>query len=196
MINSEFKSSSPFVPPPSLPSPKLTNGDSWQQETESGDKVVNTRGLPQGKFTFTSHEAGDHSICLRTNYTGGWFSTPQVKLHLDIAVGEAKVDEEGEKEHVKDLAGKVKDLNSRLGDIRREQQFQREREGEFRSLSESTNSRAVWWSLAQLVTLVGTCIWQLGHLRRFLESKKLYVRDSLFLRWICWMLWRLILMSF
>lgn len=94
-------------------------------------------------------------------------------------MGEAKVDEEGEKEHVKDLAGKVKDLNSRLGDIRREQQFQREREGEFRSLSESTNSRAVWWSLAQLVTLVGTCIWQLGHLRRFFESKKLYVRDFL-----------------
>ncbi|KAK4056049.1 emp24p/erv25p- protein [Microbotryomycetes sp. JL221] len=126
-------------------------------EVESGDKVVNTRGLPQGKFTFTSHEAGDHTICLKTNYTGGWFSTPQVRMHLDIAVGEAKVDEEGEREHVKDLAGKVKDLNSRLADIRREQQFQREREAEFRALSEKTNSRAVWWSIAQLLTLVVAC---------------------------------------
>lgn len=144
-----------------------------QQEVDSGDKVVNTRGLPQGKFTFTSHEAGDHTICLRSNYTGGWFSTPQVRMHLDIAVGEAKVDEEGEKEHVKDLAGKVKDLNSRLADIRREQVFQREREAEFRSLSETTNSRAVWWSLVQLATLIGTCTWQLRHLRLFFESKKL-----------------------
>lgn len=145
------------------------------QEAESGDKVVNTRGLPQGKFTFTSHEAGDHTICLRTNYTGGWFSTPQVRMHLDIAVGEAKVDEEGEREHVNDLAGKVKDLNNRLADIRREQQFQREREAEFRNLSEKTNSRAVWWSIAQCITLLVTCAWQLRHLRKFFESKKLYV---------------------
>lgn len=143
------------------------------QEVADGDKIVNTRGLPQGKFTFTSHEAGDHTICLKSNYTGGWFSTPQVRMHLDIAVGEAKVDEEGEREHVKDLAGKVKDLNSRLADIRREQQFQREREAEFRVLSETTNSRAVYWSIAQLVTLLGMCTWQLRHLRKFFESKKL-----------------------
>ena len=97
-------------------------------------------------------------------------------MHLDIAVGEAKVDEEGEREHVKDLAGKVKDLNTRLGDIRREQQFQREREAQFRDLSEATNSKAVWWSVVQLVVLLGTCAWQLRHLRMFFESKKLYVR--------------------
>ncbi|GAA5849506.1 hypothetical protein JCM8547_000478 [Rhodosporidiobolus lusitaniae] len=142
-------------------------------EVESGEKVVNTRGLPEGKFTFTSHEAGDHSICLRSNYTGGWFSTPQVRMHLDIAVGEAKVDEEGEREHVKDLAAKVRDLNHRLADIRREQQFQREREAEFRALSEKINSRAVWWSMFQLAVLAGTCFWQLRHLRLFFESKKL-----------------------
>ncbi|KAL8286380.1 hypothetical protein RQP46_004397 [Phenoliferia psychrophenolica] len=143
------------------------------QEVESGDKVVNTRGMPKGKFTFTSHEAGDHTICLRSNYTGGWFSTPQVRMHLDIAVGEAKVDEEGEREHVKDLSAKVRELNNRLADIRREQQFQREREQEFRSLSEKTNARAVYWSILQIVTLLGTCVWQLRHLKGFFESKKL-----------------------
>ncbi|KAM0754607.1 hypothetical protein T439DRAFT_296954 [Meredithblackwellia eburnea MCA 4105] len=143
------------------------------QEVESGDKVVNTRGLPKGKFTFTSHEAGDHTICLRSNYTGGWFSTPQVRMHLDIAVGEAKVDEEGEREHVKDLSAKVRELNNRLADIRREQRFQREREAEFRILSEKTNARAVYWSLLQIVVLLGTCAWQLRHLKGFFESKKL-----------------------
>jgi hypothetical protein len=96
-------------------------------------------------------------------------------MHLDIAVGEAKVDEEGEREHVNDLASKVRDLNSRLSDIRREQQFQREREGEFRALSEKTNSRAVWWSLVQCGVLLVTCAWQLRHLRKFFESKKLLV---------------------
>ena len=100
-------------------------------------------------------------------------------MHLDIAVGEAKVDEEGDKAHVKDLAGKVKDLNARLADIRREQQFQREREAEFRTLSEGTNARAVWWSIVQVITLFGTCAWQLRYLRAFFASKKLYVGPSL-----------------
>lgn len=86
-------------------------------------------------------------------------------MHLDIAVGEAKVDEQGEKEHVHDLAEKMSDLNKRLNDIRKEQQYQREREAEFRDLSEATNSRAVWWSVIQLCVLFGACAWQLRHLK-------------------------------
>lgn len=99
-------------------------------------------------------------------------------MHLDIAVGEAKVDEESEKEHVKDLASKVRDLNHRLADIRREQQFQREREASFRSLSEATNSRAVYWSLVQILVLFYMCAWQLRHLRTFFESKSASIPPS------------------
>ena len=40
------------------------------------------------------------------SYTGGWFSTPQVRMHLDIAVGEAKVDEQGEKGACHRFSGK------------------------------------------------------------------------------------------
>jgi len=86
-------------------------------------------------------------------------------MHLDIAVGEAKVDEQGEQDHVHDLADKVKDLNKRLEDIRREQQYQRERESEFRALSENTNARAVWFSVIQIVVLLSTAIWQSRHLK-------------------------------
>lgn len=53
----------------------------------------------------------------------------------------------------------------KVEDIRREQQYQREREADFRNLSEVLNSRAVWYSVAQIVVLVVTCAWQLRHLR-------------------------------
>lgn len=53
----------------------------------------------------------------------------------------------------------------KLEDIRREQQYQREREADFRDLSEVTNSRAVWYSVAQIVVLIVTCAWQLRHLK-------------------------------
>ncbi|KAL7004152.1 emp24p/erv25p- protein [Cystobasidiomycetes sp. EMM_F5] len=142
-------------------------------ETESEERIVNTRGAAVGKFVFTSHAAGDHSICLRSNYTGGWFSTPRVRMHFDIAVGEARVDEESEKSHVTDLAGKVRDLNKKLADIRKEQQYQREREHDFRALSDRTNSGTVYWSLLQIVTLIGMCIWQMRSLRTWFAKQKL-----------------------
>ena len=65
-----------------------------RQELSGGHTVVNTRGPPDGRFTFTSHEAGDHQICLHSNVTGGWLTTQVIKMYLDINVGSAKHDKE------------------------------------------------------------------------------------------------------
>ena len=94
-------------------------------------------------------------------------------------VGEAKVDEDNEKSHVTDLAGKVRELNKKLEDIRKEQQYQREREHDFRVLSDRTNSGAVYWSLLQLVVLIGTCIWQMRTLRVGASVHKCALADLL-----------------
>ncbi|KAI6023585.1 hypothetical protein PISMIDRAFT_122237 [Pisolithus microcarpus 441] len=140
------------------------------EEMETGHNVVKTRGPPEGQFTFSSHDAGDHSICLSTNYTS-WFSNTHVKLYLDVIVGAVRPDIEHDRSHVSELASKVRDLNQKLEDIRREQQYQREREADFRDLSEATNTRAVWYSLMQIVVLVLTCTWQLKHLKRFFQDR-------------------------
>ena len=127
--------------------------------------VVRSRGPSEGRFTFTSHDAGDHSICLYTNYTAGWFSTKHIKLYLDVVVGAAKRDVEHDRTHVGEVASKIRELNERLSAIRREQQYQRERESQYRDLSELTNTRAVWYTLAQIGVLIATCTWQLRHLK-------------------------------
>jgi len=142
------------------------------EEVESSHTVVKTKGPSDGRFTFTSHEAGDHSICLSTNYTS-WFSSTHIRLYLDVVVGTTKPDFEHDRGHISDLSAKVRDLNMKLEDIRREQQYQREREADFRDLSESTNLRALWYSVAQIVVLLGTCFWQLRHLKRFFEDRKM-----------------------
>ncbi|KAF8586445.1 membrane protein [Ramaria rubella] len=142
------------------------------EEVHTGDSVVKSRGSNEGKFTFTSHDAGDHTICLSTNYTAGWFSNSHIRLYLDIVVGSARPDVEQDRSHVSEVAGKIRDLNQKLEDIRREQQYQREREASFRDLSEATNSKAVWYIIAQIVVLIVTCTWQLRHLRNFFEDRK------------------------
>jgi len=142
------------------------------EDMYTGEQVVKSRGPSDGRFTFTSHDAGDHSICLSTNYTSGWFSNTHIRLYLDIVVGSTMSDVEHDRSHVGQVAGKIRDLNQRLEDIRREQQYQREREAAFRDLSELTNSRAVWYIIAEIVVLIVTCVWQLSHLRHFFEDRK------------------------
>lgn len=139
--------------------------DALCQELDTGHNVVRTRGPSDSRFTFTSHEPGDHAICLSSNYGGSWFGSTHIRLYLDIVVGATKPDLEHDRSHVSALSAKLRELNLKLEDVRREQQYQREREANFRDLSEATNSRAVWYSVVQIVVLVCTCVWQLRHLR-------------------------------
>ena len=90
-----------------------------------------------------------------------------------MVIGETSQIESSDKDKVGEVVQKVKDLNARLHDIKREQLFQREREAEFRDQSESVNSRVVKWSLIQLVVLAATCAWQLSYLRAFFIKQKL-----------------------
>lgn len=50
-----------------------------------------------------------------------------VRFHLDMAIGETSKIESTDKGKIDEMVQKVRDLNSRLQDIRREQVFQRVR---------------------------------------------------------------------
>jgi hypothetical protein len=156
------------------------------------------------KFTFSAADSGLHRLCFtpsghRATAYAGWFSgggtgTGGVKLSLDLAIGATSKIESDDKGKIEGIVGKVKELNGRLMDIRREQVFQRvrsgspmatsvldsspsntkqEREAEFRDQSETTNARVVRWTLIQLGVLGVTCAWQLSHLRAFFIKQKL-----------------------
>lgn len=100
------------------------------QETFANDhRVVNQKGANKGRFTFTAAESGEHRICfLATNPSSGssWFGHPEgVRLHLDLAIGDTSEIESKDKDKINDLVQRVRDLNARLHDIKREQVFQR-----------------------------------------------------------------------
>ncbi|KAI5360300.1 Putative transmembrane emp24 domain-containing protein [Septoria linicola] len=143
-------------------------------------RVVSQRGRSDGKFTFTAADSGEHRLCFTpTNvhsssgisYNGAHVGG--VKFELDMAIGETSQIESTDKDKLNEVASKVKDLNARLQDVRREQIFQREREAEFRDQSENVNSRVVRWTFIQIVVLALTCAWQLSYLRAFFIKQKL-----------------------
>ncbi|KAF2673681.1 transmembrane emp24 domain-containing protein 9 [Microthyrium microscopicum] len=150
-------------------------------ETFDNDhRIVSQKGDSKGRFTFTAGDSGEHKLCFTpTNHHAhqGWLAGGSevggIKLSIDLAIGETSNIESTDKGKISDIVTKVKDLNGRLQDIRREQVFQREREAEFRDQSESTNARAVRWTLIQLAVLGVTCAWQLSHLRAFFIKQKL-----------------------
>ncbi|KAJ6094958.1 hypothetical protein PENARI_c017G02066 [Penicillium arizonense] len=148
------------------------------EETFDNDhRVVSKRDSHSGRFHFSAADAGQHRICFtpETDATSGFMSSSlgAVKVSVDIAIGETSKIETEDKDKMKDIVQRVKDLNSRLHDIRREQVYQRERESEFRDQSETTNSRVVRWTLIQLAVLSAACAWQLSHLRSFFIKQKL-----------------------
>lgn len=93
--------------------------------------VVKQLGSSAGRFTFTASDSGDHRICFTPNTAahGGWMAGGQilgtVRLSLDLAIGETSKIESTDKGKIDDIVQKVRDLKSRLEDIRREQVFQR-----------------------------------------------------------------------
>ncbi|MCJ1343604.1 emp24p/erv25p- protein [Peltigera leucophlebia] len=162
------------------PSSTLVISVAVEETFQNDHRVVNTRGSPEGRFTFSAAESGDHRICFTPAHAGtngGWLANGMpvggIKLSLDLATGETSQIESTDKGKLSDIVQRVKDLNARLHDIRREQVFQREREAEFRDQSETTNARVVRWTLLQLVVLGLTCAWQLTHLRAFFIKQKL-----------------------
>lgn len=103
-------------------------------ETFDNDhRVYSIKGGSTGKFTFSAADSGDHRLCFTPSHAGagGWLSgglpSGGIKMTLDLAIGETSQIESTDKGKISEIVQKVRDLNARLLDIRREQAFQRVR---------------------------------------------------------------------
>lgn len=127
-----------------------------------------------GRISFTSHTPGEHVICMYSNSTA-WFSGSQLRVHLDIQVGEHAIDyaNVAQKEKLTELQLRIRQLLDQVEQITKEQNYQRYREERFRQTSESTNKRVLYWSVGQTAVLLVMGLWQMKHLKSFFEAKKL-----------------------
>ena len=92
---------------------------------------MSKRDSHSGRFHFSAADPGQHRICFtpETDASSGWLSNSlgAVKVTVDLAIGETSKIEPEDKDKIKDIVQRVKDMNSRLHDIRREQVYQRVR---------------------------------------------------------------------
>jgi len=99
---------------------------------DNDHRIVSQKGAAKGRYTFSAADSGNHRICFTPSNVPavqGWLTGGQpagnIRFELDMAIGETSAIESSDKGKIQDIVSKVKDLNARLQDIRREQIFQR-----------------------------------------------------------------------
>jgi hypothetical protein len=102
------------------------------QVFDNDHRIVQQKGESKGRFTFTAGESGEHKLCFSpTNFKhqAGHLKNGQevggVRVSLDMVVGATSNIESTDHGKIQDMVGKVRELQGRLQDIRREQVFQR-----------------------------------------------------------------------
>ncbi|XP_047703304.1 transmembrane emp24 domain-containing protein 11-like [Prionailurus viverrinus] len=131
---------------------------------------------PQGTFYFTSHSPGEHIICLESNSTRlVSFGGSKLRIHLEIRVGQHDLDAAAAqaKDKVNEVSFKLERLIEQIEQIVKEQNYQRDREENFRTTSEDTNGNVLRWAFAQTLIFIATGIFQMKHLKDFFIAKKL-----------------------
>ncbi|XP_027455493.1 transmembrane emp24 domain-containing protein 11 [Zalophus californianus] len=131
---------------------------------------------PQGRFYFTSHSPGEHIICLESNSTRlVSFGGSKLRIHLEIRVGQHNLDAAiaQAKDKVNEVSFKLEHLIEQIEQIVKEQNYQRDREENFRMISEDTNSNVLWWAFAQTLIFISIGIFQMKYLKDFFIAKKL-----------------------
>ena len=179
-------------PHPCIACAQVTGPDG-KTEFREADQVT-------GKFSFTADDGGSHSVCLtnlsphqrRVELT--WAAGVGTIDYADMAKKEQLKPLEVREEpasHARKRRGKLtatlpplshhrhrhrqlelRKLEDRLSAVQREMQYQREREESHRDLSETTNSRVVWFSWLTITIVVVQAALQVMYLYNFFSKRK------------------------
>jgi len=139
------------------------------------DEVVHDRSYdPSSRFALTSTTGGEYQICFRSS-SSSWTQTLRWKMEVVFHTGVEAQDYEGvaQREHLSNVELELRKLYDRASEIRQELDYQKSREATFRDISESTNTRAVWWSVFQICIVIASAVWQMQYLKKFFRKRKL-----------------------
>lgn len=128
-----------------------------------------------GKFSFTSQTFGKHRVCVAATSTS-WFGTPRklrFELKMDNSRDEINHEHLASKEQLGHLEEIVNNLNERLGEVIKQQEYSREKEAMFKDESEDINSRIMFFTIFQTIIILVSGFWQIWSLRRFFLSRKI-----------------------
>jgi len=129
----------------------------------TGEQLWSTLQRSQGHFNVVVANSGLHELCFENQRSSRSVKTIAFSLH----VGDDIFKELAQHEHLTPLEQEISQLADGLQSVADEQQYYWSRERRHRDTSESTNSRVLFFSVAETVVIVGMAAWQFWSLRSF-----------------------------
>jgi hypothetical protein len=98
-----------------------------------------------------------------------------VRVRLDWVTGVGARDWEGvaKRDHLREVAASLAELEDELKSVYKEMQAMRGREEAMRDVSERVNSKVAWLSVLSLAVSCLLALWQLSHMKAYFVKKKL-----------------------
>ncbi|GME21960.1 GOLD domain-containing protein [Neofusicoccum parvum] len=138
--------------------------DFWIQNPANGMQV-HERGVSSGDHSFTAASDGKYTYCFSNEHWAANTKEVSFNVHGIVYVPESEAPQDP-------LEKEVRQLSELIAQVKDEQGYIVVRERTHRNTAESTNARVKWWSIFQLLVLIGEGIFQVWWLKRFFEVKR------------------------
>ncbi|KAK8160898.1 emp24/gp25L/p24 family/GOLD-domain-containing protein [Phyllosticta citrichinensis] len=138
--------------------------DFWIQNPSNGMQV-HERSVSSGDHSFEAKVDGTYTYCFSNEHWSANTKEVSFNVHGIVYVPESEAPQDP-------LEKEVRQLSELVAQVKDEQGYIVVRETVHRNTAESTNARVKWWSIFQLLVLVGEGIFQVWWLKRFFEVKR------------------------
>ncbi|EON61062.1 hypothetical protein W97_00273 [Coniosporium apollinis CBS 100218] len=135
--------------------------DFWIQKPDNSYQV-HERAVSAGDHSFEAPIDGRYTYCFSNEHWSANTKEVSFNVHGIVYVPESEAPQDP-------LEKEVRQLSELVAQVKDEQGYIIIRERTHRNTAESTNARVKWWSIFQLLVLLGEGIFQVWWLKRFFE---------------------------
>eukprot|EP01121_Diplochlamys_sp_Union-15-3_P002065 TRINITY_DN11793_c0_g1_i1.p1 TRINITY_DN11793_c0_g1~~TRINITY_DN11793_c0_g1_i1.p1 ORF type:complete len:200 (-),score=32.50 TRINITY_DN11793_c0_g1_i1:95-694(-) len=134
-------------------------------------KVISTSVREtEAKFGFNAEMEGRYRVCFSNRMSTLTTKTVSLELSADDLVKDD--DAFAKEEQLDPLVHLSRQIVDSLASLQTEQKHSRNRDIAHQNTNELTNSRVLWWSIFEALTLIGASLFQVYYLRRYFEDKR------------------------
>ncbi|KAL9641454.1 hypothetical protein ABK040_013379 [Willaertia magna] len=143
----------------------------------TGNIILERKNIKKGDFSFVAKEGGEYAFCFynRLSSKASYHEGLRRRITFDVLTGTDTFDYEqlARKEHLKPIEVNLRMMEDIVHNIYAEYVYFREREGEMRQTTESTNNRITYLGIFFLLFMASFAAGQVYYLRSYFIKKKL-----------------------
>ncbi|KAL9245543.1 hypothetical protein vseg_019183 [Gypsophila vaccaria] len=135
-----------------------------------GNSLYHKENTTHDQFAFTTTEIGSYVACF---WVANEHQSATLNIDWKIGIAAKDWDSVAKKENIEGVELEIRKLEGVVESIHENLLYLKTREAEMREVSEKTNARVAWLSVMSLGIGISASIFQVWHLKRYFQKKKL-----------------------